>query len=173
MLANIINFGARRKAIAQQAVRDAAAGPSFTPDEYAEQFEAGRAEGYSEGLKLGQTAGLEEGRAKGFAEGVKDGAKAETARLKAILTSPEAKGRTEQARYFSFETEIAAELAVALLAKAPMPAPVAATSGLLAEMAAMQQPNIGASPATSASGDATMDKFESGAAAARAALGIK
>jgi hypothetical protein len=164
-------FEARAKRdAAKEAVR-AAAEPTFTREEYesayTESFEKGKAEAFQEAY----ANALEEASAAGaeaFAKGMKDGAKTETARIKTILTPPEAKDRVEQARYF-FDTEIPAEQAVALLAKAPVSAPVAATSGLLAEMAAMQPPQIGrAGPA--AGGPET--KFEQGARAARAALGI-
>ncbi|WP_173087689.1 head maturation protease, ClpP-related [Devosia sp. 1635] len=43
------------------------------------------------------------------------------ARIKAIMTSPEAKGREDQAEHLAYETEMAAEAAVAILAKAPKP----------------------------------------------------
>jgi hypothetical protein len=175
-LSKIVNLADRRETAAQTAAR-AAAPLTFTLEErdaacaaaYAESFELGKSEGFA--------AGVQECHAKvagGREAGLKQGYEAEKVRLRAIFGSDAAKGRTDLANYFAFDTDMAADAVNAALSKAPVSAPAAGApnSSLLAEMAAMRRPSIGASPATSASGDATMDKFEEGAAAARA-LGIK
>lgn len=46
-------------------------------------------------------------------------------RIKAIMTSPEAKDREEQAEYLAYESDLSAEAAIAILAKAPKPAQAA------------------------------------------------
>ncbi|WP_243368874.1 head maturation protease, ClpP-related [Microvirga solisilvae] len=52
-------------------------------------------------------------------EGAKaDAAKAAQARIKAIMTAEEAKGRQELAEHFAYDTDMAAEAAIAALAKA-------------------------------------------------------
>jgi hypothetical protein len=90
--------------------------------------------------------------------------------MKSILTSAVARGRENLAQGFAFDTDIAAEMAIALLAKAPVAAPpAAATSGLLDEMSAMQHANIGAAPPASSAGNDSADKYAEGAAAARSA----
>lgn len=55
----------------------------------------------------------------GVAEGAKQGATAERARCGAILESKEAAGRGALAQHLAFETDMAAEGAIALLAKSP------------------------------------------------------
>lgn len=53
------------------------------------------------------------------AEGASAGAKAAQARIKAIMSSDAAKGNADQAEYLAYETEMTAEAALAILAKAP------------------------------------------------------
>ena len=53
------------------------------------------------------------------AEGTKAGASAERTRIKSILGSEAAQGRADMATHLAFETDMAAEAATALLAKAP------------------------------------------------------
>lgn len=71
---------------------------------------------------------------------------AERARTKAIITSPEAAGRTALANKLAFDTTMDAETAVALLAAAPVasaPAPAAAAADpLAAAMASAGTPGI-------------------------------
>lgn len=71
---------------------------------------------------------------------------AERARTKAIITSPEAAGRTALANKLAFDTTMDAETAVALLAAAPVasaPAPTAAAADpLAAAMASVGTPGI-------------------------------
>jgi len=81
---------------------------STTPDR-------ARAEARTAAHAEGRAAGEREGRA----EGRKAGAAAERLRLKTILTSAEAKGRTDMARYLAFDTDMSATEALAMLGKAP------------------------------------------------------
>lgn len=93
-----------------------------------EELERQRALGRSEGLQQahddgsfdqgfldGKLTGLAEGREAGYAEGLLLGAQEERARAKAILESPEAKGREKAARHLYFETEMSAEQAIGAL----------------------------------------------------------
>ena len=75
---------------------------------------------------------------KGFTESIGDGAKAVRERLRAILTSAEAKGRKDLAWSLAFDTDIAPEQAIALLAKSPASAPDVATSDLIVQMSAIK-----------------------------------
>lgn len=83
-----------------------------------------------------------EGRAEGKAEGLKEGAAAATARVKTILTSAEAEGRGELASHLAYDTEMAADAAIALLAKSPKASPAAAGSPLERAMAAAGTPGV-------------------------------
>jgi signal peptide peptidase SppA len=70
-------------------------------------------------------------------------ASAERARMKAIITAPEAAGRTALANKLAFDTDMSAEMAVGLLGAAPVaaaPAPVA--DPLAAAMASAGTPGI-------------------------------
>lgn len=71
------------------------------------------------------------GRADGHAEGVT----AERERISAILTSAEAEGRTKLAHRLAFQTDMAAEAAIAVLADAEQAKPEAAGSVLKSLMA--------------------------------------
>jgi hypothetical protein len=99
-------------------------------------------------------AQIAQARAEGFADGEKKGTanvaeavKAERARCAAILGSEAAKGREDMARYVAFETDMSADQAVAMLAKAPQAqaAPAAAAqSPLDRAMARFAGPSVGA-----------------------------
>ena len=79
-----------------------------------------------------------------------DGVKAERERISAILNHDEAQGREAQAKVFAFETDMAADMAVKLLAAAPMPATIEATTGdqFSQHMAKLGNPDIGAGSET-------------------------
>jgi signal peptide peptidase SppA len=64
-------------------------------------------------------AHVDSARNEGKTEGQKAGASAERERVKAIMTSEEAKGRDELANHLAFDTSMSAEEAVKLLAKSP------------------------------------------------------
>jgi capsid assembly protease len=64
-------------------------------------------------------AQVEAARAEGKAEGMKAGVESERARIKAIVNSAEAEGRGEMASHLAFEESMAADKAIALLAKSP------------------------------------------------------
>lgn len=58
--------------------------------------------------------------------------KEERARMRAIITAPEAQGRTAQAHHLAFETDLAPAIAIGILAAAPMTpdaVPANATTG--------------------------------------------
>jgi signal peptide peptidase SppA len=65
------------------------------------------------------TAALEAAAARGRAEGDKAGRQAERARIKGIISAPEAAGRADLANHLAFDTDMAAESAVKALAAAP------------------------------------------------------
>ncbi len=71
----------------------------------------GRTEGYATGKAEAYAAGLEEGTKKGTVAG----ATTERARIKSIVSSPEAKGREGLAAHFAYDTEQTAENAEAAL----------------------------------------------------------
>jgi ClpP class serine protease len=100
-----------------------------------------------------------EGVTSGKAEGTKEGASAERARVGAILSSDEAKGRGDLASHFAFNTNMSADDAKAALAKAPKETAVAADP-LSAAMAGVNNPKVGA--------DASGDQSEDAQAAALA-----
>jgi len=96
-------------------------------------LDAARAEGRTEGEK----AGLEAGK--------KEGATAERARIKAILSAEEAKGREDLASYYAFDTDDAPEKAVAAMAKAPKAAGQGKEPNRFEQaMAAARNPVVGA-----------------------------
>ncbi|MDP1866992.1 MAG: S49 family peptidase [Bradyrhizobium sp.] len=102
------------------------------------------------------TAALETARTEGLAagrlEGAKEGATAERSRISAILGSDEAKGRSTLAHYLAFETDMSADAAKTMLAKAEKQAePAATTDALGAAMSQLQNPTVGAD--TEAGGD--------------------
>lgn len=65
-------------------------------------------------------------KAEGYADGLAAGVAQERARIAAILNGDEAEGRIEAAKEFAFETDLAADKALKILAKTPKVAPVAA-----------------------------------------------
>ncbi|ACL55632.1 S49 family peptidase [Methylobacterium nodulans] len=85
-----------------------------------------------------------DGEAAGRTAGEAVGATAAKVRIKAILGSDEAKGRQDLAEHLAFDTDMAAEAAVAVLAKAPKMAPAAAEGAdFLAAMRAQPNPDLG------------------------------
>lgn len=76
----------------------------------------------------------------------------ERARIAAILNSPEANGREQLARTIAFETDMNAEAAAKLLAASPK-ASVAPANPLAAEMAKVENPNVGTSAGAKADSD--------------------
>lgn len=58
-------------------------------------------------------------RTEGNAEGLKEGAAAERARIKAIVSSEKAKGREQLAQSLAFNTNLSAEEAITVLGDAP------------------------------------------------------
>jgi capsid assembly protease len=77
-------------------------------------------------------------RASGHSEGLKAGAASERTRIKAIIGSDQAKGREELAHYFAFDTDMAADVVLAALARSP-----SGKSSLEAAMAREVQPRLG------------------------------
>jgi len=78
--------------------------------------EAAVAAARSEGHNAGHTAGRAEGEAAGRAQAL--------ARVQAILTCPEAEGRSAQAMVFALESDLAPEIAAKALAASPTVAAV-------------------------------------------------
>lgn len=75
-----------------------------------------------------------------------DARQAERQRMQAITSSEHAKGREELANHLAYETELSAESAIAMMAKAPLPTPPASSasaSPFAAAMDATQNPNVG------------------------------
>lgn len=73
---------------------------------------------------------------------------AERARIKAITSSDEAKGREALAEHLAFETSMTADEAKAILAAAPKSAAAVATNPFETAMAATGNPNVGAGAET-------------------------
>jgi hypothetical protein len=84
------------------------------------------------------SAHLAQARSAGETEGIKHGSISERDRIKAIITSDQAKGREELAHYFAFDTDLAAETVLSALSKSP-----AAKTNLDNAMAREAQPNLG------------------------------
>jgi hypothetical protein len=166
-----------RRASEKAAAEHTAAAPSYdraaSEADYARNFEEGYKEGYSKSFSEAEAAGMADGHAKGFAEGFDKGFKAEHDRLAAIFRSDAATGRSKLTRHLAFDTDMAADKAIDLLSASPREeaAVAAASSGLLAEMAALSHPNIGGSPLPAGGNGPVLTKFEEGQAAARAVLG--
>lgn len=76
--------------------------------------------------------------ASGMSEGLKQGQEAERARIRAIIGSEQAKGREDLAAYFAFETDMAADMTTAALARSPI-----ARASLDSAMAKEAQPKLG------------------------------
>jgi len=99
------------------------------------------------------SAARTEGHAAGKAEGVKEGATAERARISAILSSDEAKGRGDLAQHLAFTTDMQADAAKQLLAKSPKET-TAAANPLDAAMSKVNNPAVGADAGGDQSDDA-------------------
>lgn len=94
------------------------------------------------------------------------------ARIKAIMTSDEAKGREDLASHLAYDTETGPEAAIAMLAKAPLVKPAASGFDKLdAAMKAGGNANVGADgdAAAGGSGDAAADALRSTAQAMKLA----
>jgi hypothetical protein len=89
---------------------------------------------------MSETAALREAtaRAAGETEGIEQGSTTERDRIKAIISSDQAKGREELAQYFAFDTDLAAETVLLALSKSP-----ATKSNLDTAMARESQPKLG------------------------------
>lgn len=105
--------------------------------------------------KTALDAARNEGHAAGKAEGVKEGATAERARVSAILGCDEAKGRTDLAQHFAFDTDMNADAAKAALAKAPKQE-AAATDALSTAMTQLKNPEVGADAGGGGKDDASL-----------------
>ena len=99
--------GRRTPASRQDQNRRASMDKDFTKADLDAAMATGRTEGHAAGKAEGHAAGLEEGK--------KAGATAERARIKAIVGSPEAKGREGLAAHYAYDTEQTAEAAEAAL----------------------------------------------------------
>jgi len=86
-------------------------------------------------------------RAEGATAGQAEGAKAERARIGAILTHAEAAGREAQARTLALETDLNAEQAAKVLASSPKAA-AAPGNAFAAAMATTANPKVGAEAGT-------------------------
>ena len=110
-------------------------------------------------------AQVDAARAEGKNEGIKAGATAERERIKTITTHADAAGRAEMANHLAFETDMAADAAVALLGKSPkVAAGESGKSALEQAMAAAGDNGISADVpngdgAQAASWDSTIQKF--------------
>ena len=88
----------------------------------------------------------EQGRAEAAAEtetAVAEAKSAERARIQSIVTSEASEGRTEMAHHLAFETDMAADQALALLEKSPQ-AKNADSNAFAAAMAGLGNPDLGA-----------------------------
>lgn len=128
------------------------------------------------------TEGGAQPSAEAIAEAQKAGATAATARISAILTSPEAEGRSTLANHLAFNTDMSTETAVATMkvaakeavAEAPKPAPATGTAFDRA-MATATHPGVDASDGTEKPAEPTEEK-DGGKrilAAQRAAFGTR
>lgn len=97
------------------------------------------------------------------AEGVTEGTKAERARIQAIVSSDEAKGRETMAAHLAFATGMDAEGAIALLKASPTAAAPPAASGSKLD-AAMRDPQVPTGAGASAPSEAK--QIEAGLSAA-------
>lgn len=79
-----------------------------------------RAKTYGQGdVNAARAAGRQEGHKAGLAEGRAAGAAAAKARIRAILTCPEAAGRPELAQHIALETGVSPDAARAYLRQTP------------------------------------------------------
>lgn len=85
-----------------------------------------------------------EAETSGRATGAKEASSSERVRIAAILGSEEAKGRTDLASHLALETDMSAEAAVKMLAKAPKEAaaPAAAANPFAAAMGGVANPEL-------------------------------
>lgn len=97
------------------------------------------------------------------AEGVTEGAKAERARIQAIVSSDEAKGRETMAAHLAFSTGMDAEGAIALLKASPTAAAPTLAVGSRLD-AAMRDPQVPTGAGASAPSEAK--QIEAGLSAA-------
>lgn len=97
------------------------------------------------------------------AEATASGAKAAHARIKAIMSSDAAKGNANQAEYLAYETDMTAEAALAILAKAPKAAEAGAD-----DVDSKANPEAYAADRAKASGLAAPGKAATAAEASRA-----
>lgn len=119
-------------------------------------LDAARAEGHAAGLAAGKT----EGHAAGVAEGVT----LERARISAVLSSDEAKGKADLANHLAFSTDMSADAAKGILGKSPVAAAAAApVNGFAEAMAAVTNPQVGAD---AGAGEQTEDQKAAAMAAA-------
>jgi len=117
----------------------------YSEEDLARARAEGRKEGLSEGEKTGREAGYLEGKAEGAKEGYEAGANEgrrigaedERARIKTILTHPEAKGREASANHLALNTQMNSEDAAGALAG------LAKTSGIAARAAGTIAPAAG------------------------------
>lgn len=113
-------------------------------------------------------------------EGMKAGATGERERVKAILENPAAEGRTSTAQHLAFNTDMAADSALTLLATFPQAQPVAATGHVVDPVRAAAAAGIteGAGVRAEVSDDTTAklsdgEKAASATMEALAFMGIK
>ncbi|UMY19126.1 S49 family peptidase [Methylobacterium organophilum] len=99
----------------------------ITPEAHEAAVAAARADGEKTGREAGKA----------------DGVTSERARCKAILGSDQAKGREDLASHLAFDTDMAAEGAAAVLAKAPKNAPQAEGNDFVAAMRGQSNPDLG------------------------------
>lgn len=72
----------------------------------------------------------------------KNAAAEERQRINAIVSAPEAEGRTELARHLAFNTDMSSEMAISVLKAAPVATVSNHQNSLDAAMATTEQPNI-------------------------------
>lgn len=121
-----------------------------TASDQAAAIDAARAEGRAEGEKAGRAASAAEATT------------AERTRVKAILTSAEAKDRGEMANHLAFETDMSADQAVALLGKAPKVATEAPKKDRLDEALRDKNPDVGADNGGDKGDDKKLSAYERG-----------
>lgn len=80
--------------------------------------------------QVGNTALAPDALAAATATGITEGRTAERARIKAIVTAPEAKGREAMAMHLAFSSDMASDAAIDLLKVSPVQAPAAGGSRL-------------------------------------------
>lgn len=131
-----------------------------TATDQAAAIEAARNEGHAEGEKAGRAAGAAEATT------------AERTRVKTILTSAEAKDRGDLAAHLAFDSDMAADASIALLAKAPKQA-AAAPADRLDQALRGTNPKVGADNTNDTGGTDKLSAYEKGRAIALHAKGKK